>query len=91
MTTKVSQRNSYEGYSRCCNRRLTCSHRFCPKKELAKLMRDAELDGEYDDDGGSESVSTLQSTEDGIVTDFEALADVEVEEGHGELVIEDDK
>jgi hypothetical protein len=53
-------------------------------------MRDAELDSEYDDAAGSESVSTLQSTEDGIVTDFEALADVEVEEGHGELVIEDD-
>jgi hypothetical protein len=54
------------------------------------MMRDAGVDDEYDDDG-SGSVSTLQSTEDGIMTDFEALADVEVEdEGRGELVIEDD-
>ena len=54
-------------------------------------MRDAGLDDDYDDDG-SDSVSTLQSTEDGIMTDFEALADVEVEDdGHGDLIIEDNK
>jgi hypothetical protein len=46
------------------------------------------LDDDYDD--MSESVSTLQSTEDGVVTDFEALADVEVEDG-GVVAIEDDK
>ena len=63
-----------------------------PSTELAQQLRDAGLEDEYDDDG-SESVSTLQSTEDGIMTDFEALADVEVEdENPGQVIaIEDDK
>lgn len=57
-------------------------------EELAQQLRDAGLDDEYDD--MSESVSTLQSTEENVVTDFEALADVEVEDG-GVVAIEDDK
>lgn len=59
--------------------------------DLADALRDAGLEDEYDD--ASESVSTLQSTEDDLMTDFEALADVEVEdENPGEAVaIEDDK
>ncbi|CAB9516882.1 expressed unknown protein [Seminavis robusta] len=60
-------------------------------EDLARQLRDAGLDDDYENDG-SDSVSTLQSTEDGIMTDFEALADVEVEdEGQGEVVIDDDK
>ena len=50
------------------------------------------MDDDLDDE--SESVSTLQSTEDGIMTDFEALADVEVEDdtqGHQVFAIEDEK
>lgn len=59
-------------------------------EELAKQFGDAGLEDEYDD--ASDSVSTLQSTDDGMVTDFEALADVEVEdEGQGEAIaIEED-
>ena len=55
--------------------------------DLAQQLKDAGLEDEYDD--MSESVSTLQSTEEGIVTDFEALADVEVEEGTEAVAIED--
>lgn len=61
-------------------------------EELAQQLKDAGLEDEYDDEA-SESVSTLQSTEDEIMTNFEALADVEVEdENPGEVIaIEDDK
>jgi hypothetical protein len=56
-------------------------------------MRDAGLEDDSNNDNNeNDSVSTLQSTEeDGLMTDFEALADVDVpDEGHGEVVMEDD-
>ena len=50
--------------------------------DLAQQLRDAGLeDDDLDNNEESDSVSTLQSTEDGIMTDFEALADVEAEDG----------
>ena len=58
--------------------------------DLAQQLKDAGLDDEYEDEI-SESVSTLQSEEEDIITDFEALADVEVEGGEVVAAIEGDK
>lgn len=57
-------------------------------------MRDAGLEDDSNDNDDDDSVSTLQSTEeDGIMTDFEALADVQLDgqdEGHTEVIMEGD-
>lgn len=73
------------------NLRKSQIHTAGDDDDLAQQLRDAGLEDEYDDASGS--VSTLQSTEDGLMTDFEALADVDVEdENPGEVVaIEEDK
>jgi hypothetical protein len=61
--------------------------------ELAKIMQDAGLEnGSNDDNDDNDSVSTLHSIEeDGIMTDFEALADVDVPDGgHAEVMMDND-
>ena len=51
---------------------------FFVHPDLAQKLRDAGIEDDLDDE--SDSVSTLETTEDGLMTDFEALADVEVED-----------
>lgn len=59
--------------------------------DLAQKLRDAGIEDDLDDE--SDSVSTLETTEDGLMTDFEALADVEVEDATQDEVfaIQDEK
>ena len=89
MTTTVSAKHGVSSFLAPSFKFQNWTH-FSPISlaDLAQQLKDAGLEDEYDEI--SESVSTLQSTEDGI-TDFEALADVEVEAPADMVAIEDDK
>lgn len=56
--------------------------------DLAQQLHDADLDDDGSGDA-DDSVSTLQSTEDEVMTDFEALADVQVEDQGEAFQVED--